>query len=45
VVHQGLPAIAAADGLLVLDEVQPAGKKSMPGKVFLQGARNWTRVD
>jgi len=40
-VHQGLPAIAAADGLLVLDEVQPAGKKIMPGKVFLQGAKNW----
>jgi methionyl-tRNA formyltransferase len=40
-VHQGMPAIAAADGLLALDEVQPAGKKSMPGKVFLQGARNW----
>jgi methionyl-tRNA formyltransferase len=41
VVHQGLPAVAAAGGLLVLDEVQPAGKKIMPGKVFLQGARNW----
>jgi methionyl-tRNA formyltransferase len=40
-VHQGLPAFAATDGLLVLDEMQPAGKKSMPGKVFLQGARNW----
>jgi len=24
-----------------LDEVQPAGKKPMPGKVFLQGARGW----
>ena len=41
VVHHGLPAIAAAGGLLVLDEVQPAGKKTMPGKVFLQGAKNW----
>lgn len=38
---EGLPAIAAGAGLLVLDEVQPAGKKSMPGKVFLQGARGW----
>jgi methionyl-tRNA formyltransferase len=37
----GLPAIATADGLLVLDEVQPAGKKSMPGKVFLNGAKGW----
>ena len=43
-VHLGLPAIAAAEGLLVLDEVQPAGKKAMPGKVFLQGARNWLRM-
>ncbi|MEN6410379.1 MAG: methionyl-tRNA formyltransferase [Anaerolineaceae bacterium] len=36
-----LPAIAAADGALVLDEVQPAGKKPMPGEVFLRGARDW----
>ncbi|MFZ6029651.1 MAG: methionyl-tRNA formyltransferase [Chloroflexota bacterium] len=41
VLYQGLPAVGAADGLLVLDEVQPAGKKVMPGKVFLQGARGW----
>jgi methionyl-tRNA formyltransferase len=40
-IHQGHPAIAASDGLLVLDEVQPAGKKPMPGKAFLQGARGW----
>ncbi len=37
----GLPAIAAANGLLVLDEVQPAGKRPMSGEVFLNGARNW----
>lgn len=37
----GLPAIYAADGLLILDEIQPAGKKPMPGAAFLQGARNW----
>jgi methionyl-tRNA formyltransferase len=36
-----LPAIAAMDGLLVLDTVQPAGKKPMSGAVFLQGARGW----
>ena len=40
-IHAGLPAIATSQGLLVLDEVQPAGKKAMPGKVFLQGARGW----
>ena len=38
---QGLPAICTARGLLVLDELQPAGKKSMSGRVFLQGARDW----
>jgi len=41
VVHQSLPAFNTGDGLLVLDEVQPAGKKPMPGKVFLSGARGW----
>jgi methionyl-tRNA formyltransferase len=41
-VHGGLPAIQTAQGLLLLEEVQPAGKKPMPGKVFLQGARKWT---
>ncbi len=38
---QGCPAIATSDGLLVLEEVQPAGKKPMPGKAFLAGARDW----
>jgi methionyl-tRNA formyltransferase len=35
------PAIACLDGWLVLDELQPAGKKVMPGDVFLRGARLW----
>ncbi len=39
--YQGLPAICTGQGLLVLEELQPAGKKSMAGKIFLQGARNW----
>jgi methionyl-tRNA formyltransferase len=38
--HQ--PAVGAQNGILVLDEVQPPGKKSMSGKSFLAGARNWT---
>lgn len=38
---EGRPAIMSADGALVLDEVQPAGKKIMPGKSFLSGARDW----
>jgi methionyl-tRNA formyltransferase len=37
----GLPAIATADGLLLLDKIQPAGKKQMPGKIFLNGAKGW----
>ncbi len=40
-IYRDQPAVAAGDGLLVLDEVQPAGKKSMSGKSFLAGARNW----
>jgi methionyl-tRNA formyltransferase len=41
IIHQGQPAIGTQSGILVLDEVQPAGKSSMPGKAFLSGARNW----
>lgn len=40
-VHHGLPAIGTGDGLLVLDELQPPGRKSMDGRAFLAGARNW----
>ena len=35
------PAVGTGNGLLILDEVQPAGKKSMSGKSFLAGARHW----
>ena len=38
---EGKPAVQSAEGILVLDEVQPAGKKIMPGKSFLAGAREW----
>jgi methionyl-tRNA formyltransferase len=41
-VHNGLPAVGTSDGLLVLEDVQPAGKKRMDGKSFLAGVRNWT---
>jgi methionyl-tRNA formyltransferase len=40
-VVQNQPAVGASGGFLVLDEVQPAGKKSMSGKSFLSGARSW----
>jgi methionyl-tRNA formyltransferase len=39
--HEGLPAVNTSDGLLVLDQVQSAGKKPMPGDVFLRGAKGW----
>ena len=41
----GLPIVGTADGALVLREVQPAGKKPMPGGVFLNGARGWLNHD
>ena len=40
-VVENQPAVGARGGLLILDEVQPAGKKSMSGKSFLAGARGW----
>jgi methionyl-tRNA formyltransferase len=40
---EGRPAVQSAEGALILDEVQPAGKKVMGGKAFLAGARNWVK--
>lgn len=40
-IQAGQPAVGAGGGILVLDEVQPAGKKSMSGRSFLAGARGW----
>ena len=40
-VYRDQPAVGAQGGLLILEEVQPAGKKSMSGKSFLAGARQW----
>ena len=39
--YQNQPAVGARGGILILEEVQPAGKKSMSGKSFLAGARDW----
>jgi methionyl-tRNA formyltransferase len=39
---EGLPSIGTAEGVLVLDEVQPPGKRKMSADIFLRGARNWT---
>ena len=40
-IYRDQPAVGAGGGLLILDEVQPAGRKSMSGKSFLAGARHW----
>ena len=42
-VLNGLPAVGTSDGVLILDEVQLAGKKRMAGKSFLAGARDWVK--
>jgi methionyl-tRNA formyltransferase len=34
----GFPAVGTREGLLVLDEVQPAGKQAMPGSAFINGS-------
>jgi methionyl-tRNA formyltransferase len=39
----GLPAAMTTDGALALLEVQPAGKKWMSGRDFLNGNPDWTR--
>ncbi len=38
---EGRPALGCGEGILVLEEVQPAGKRPMSGKAFLAGARDW----
>ncbi|PKO18589.1 MAG: methionyl-tRNA formyltransferase [Chloroflexi bacterium HGW-Chloroflexi-10] len=41
IVYQKFPAVGTMDGLIVLREVQPPGKKNMPGDVFLRGYHYW----
>ncbi|MBL8098927.1 MAG: methionyl-tRNA formyltransferase [Anaerolineales bacterium] len=38
---EGRGAVTCADGSIILEEVQPAGKKIMSGKSFLLGAKGW----
>lgn len=40
-IYQGLPGVKTSWGILVLEEVQPAGKRSMNGKDFLHGSKGW----
>jgi methionyl-tRNA formyltransferase len=39
--HDKKPAVGTSEGILVLDEVQPEGKKPISGEAFLLGARGW----
>jgi methionyl-tRNA formyltransferase len=41
-IREGSPAVGTGEGILILEEVQPAGKKLMTGKAFLSGSRNWS---
>jgi methionyl-tRNA formyltransferase len=41
ITFKGWPAVGTGEGVLILEEIQPAGKKSMLGKAFLAGARDW----
>ncbi len=38
---QGRPAVVCGEGILVLEEVQPPGKRPMDSKSFLAGGRTW----
>lgn len=38
------PGFGTKEGILLLDEVQLAGKKPMAGDVFLRGARGWVNA-
>ncbi len=40
-IHQDAPAITTRDGLLVIDELQLAGRNAQSGPAFLRGARGW----
>ena len=41
-IYEDLPAISTQSGTLVIQNLQPAGKKPMNGQVFLNGAKDWT---
>ena len=42
-IDEGWPLIGTSDGWLKLIEVQPAGKKRITGKEFLNGAKYWAQ--
>ncbi len=40
-IHEELPAIGTTEGVLLLETVQPSGKKAMSGTIYLRGAKDW----
>jgi len=42
--YESNPAIGTDDGILVMDYLQLAGKRKVPGKDFLRGTSNWPQV-
>ena len=42
--YESNPAIGTGDGILVLDYLQLAGKRKVPGKDFLRGTSIWPQV-
>ena len=40
-IREDFPAIETKEGILILLEVQPAGKRWMSGADFLRGIKNW----
>jgi len=40
-IHEDEPAIGTADGILVLEDLQLAGRKKVSGSEFLRGNPNW----
>ena len=41
ITYDHLPLIGTSRDWLVLEQIQPAGKKTIPGKAFLAGAKDW----
>jgi methionyl-tRNA formyltransferase len=41
IIHHDAPAITTGEGILVLDELQLAGRNVQTGEAFLRGARGW----
>jgi len=41
IIYQELPAITTGMGILVIDELQLAGRKIQTGEEFIHGARSW----